>query len=44
MIFYAESTGQKCACEFIVNGKYKKGEKSVPEAHGQTTFCQHRHF
>ena len=36
MIFYSESTGQKFACEFIVNGKYKKGEEGLPEAHGQT--------
>ncbi len=35
-IFYSESTGQKFACEFIVNGKYKKGEEGLPEAHGQS--------
>jgi steroid delta-isomerase-like uncharacterized protein len=36
MIFYSESNGQKFACEFIVNGKYKKGEEGLPEAHGQS--------
>lgn len=35
MVFYAESSGQKFACEFIVNGKYKKEEIGLPAAHGQ---------
>lgn len=36
MIFYSDATGQKFACEFIVNGKYKKGEEGLPIAHGQS--------
>jgi steroid delta-isomerase-like uncharacterized protein len=36
MIFYSEATGQKFACEFVVNGKYKKGEAGLPIAHGQS--------
>jgi steroid delta-isomerase-like uncharacterized protein len=35
MIFYSEATGQKFACEFVVNGKYKKGEEGLPPAYGQ---------
>lgn len=35
MIFYTEPTGTRIACEFTVNGIYKKGEEGLPEAHGQ---------
>lgn len=36
MVFLAEETGTRVAVEFVVNGIYKKGEKGLPEAHGQT--------
>ncbi len=36
MIFFTEPTGTRIACEFTVNGIYKKGEEGFPEAHGQT--------
>lgn len=35
MIFYTEPTDTRVACEFTVNGIYKKGEEGLPEAHGQ---------
>lgn len=36
MVFFTEPTGTRIACEFIVNGIYKKGEEGLPEAHGQS--------
>ena len=35
LIYYSEASGQKFACEFVVNGTYKKGEEGLPQAHGQ---------
>lgn len=35
MVFFTEPTGTRIACEFTVNGIYKKGEEGFPEAHGQ---------
>lgn len=36
MVFYIEAGGERVACEFTVNGIYKKGEEDLPPAHGQT--------
>lgn len=36
MIFYTEQNGERVACEFTVNGTYKKGEDDLPLAHGQS--------
>ena len=36
MVFFAEPSGKRIACEFVVNGIYKKGEEGFPTAHGQT--------
>ena len=36
MIFYTEQYGERVACEFTVNGTYKKGEDDLPPAHGQS--------
>lgn len=36
MVFFTEPTGTRIACEFTVNGIYKKGEEGLPEAHGQS--------
>lgn len=35
MMFFAEPSGKRIACEFVVNGIYKKGEEGFPTAHGQ---------
>lgn len=36
MVFYTEAGGERVACEFTVNGIYKKGEEDLPPPHGQT--------
>lgn len=36
MTFFVEPSGIRIACEFVVNGVYKKGEEGFPSAHGQT--------
>ncbi len=36
MVFFAGSSDNRAAAEFVVNGIYKKGEEGLPEAHGQT--------
>jgi len=35
LVFFAEPSGKRIACEFVVNGIYKKGEEGFPTAHGQ---------
>lgn len=35
MVFFSEPTGQRVACEFIVNGIYKKTDGDLVPAHGQ---------
>lgn len=35
IVFLNEASDKRIAAEFIVNGKYKKGEKGLPEAKGQ---------
>lgn len=35
MVFFEEPQGRRVACEFVVNGTYKKGEDELPPAHGQ---------
>lgn len=35
IVYYTSLDGGKVACEFTVNGIYKKGEEGLPEAHGQ---------
>lgn len=35
MVFYTAENGGKVACEFTVNGIYKKADKGLPPAHGQ---------
>ena len=36
MVFLSEASGTRFACEFVVNGIYKKGEDGLPAAHNQT--------
>lgn len=36
MVFFTEPSGKRVAAEFVVNGIYKKGEKGLPEAYGQS--------
>lgn len=36
MVFLSEETGTRFACEFVVNGIYKKGEEGLPPARNQT--------
>ncbi|MCC6280732.1 MAG: nuclear transport factor 2 family protein [Saprospiraceae bacterium] len=36
MVFLSEASGSRFACEFVVNGIYKKGEEGLPPAHNQT--------
>ncbi|NIJ55315.1 steroid delta-isomerase-like uncharacterized protein [Dyadobacter arcticus] len=36
MVLLSEPTGKRVAAEFIVNGIYKKAEKGMPEAYGQS--------
>ena len=36
LVFFTEPSGTRIAAEFTVNGAYKRGEKGLPEAHGQT--------
>jgi steroid delta-isomerase-like uncharacterized protein len=36
MVFFEEPSGQRIACEFVVNGIYKKGEDDLPPARGQS--------
>jgi steroid delta-isomerase-like uncharacterized protein len=35
MVFFTESSQQRIAVEFIVNGIYKKGDEDLPPAHNQ---------
>ena len=35
MVFFTEATKSRVACEFIVEGVYKKGEEGFPEARNQ---------
>ena len=35
MVFLSEATGTRFACEFVVNGIYKKGEEGLPPARNQ---------
>ena len=35
MVFFTEPQKSRVACEFIVDGVYKKGEEGLPEAHNQ---------
>lgn len=35
MTFFEEPSSKRIACEFVVNGIYKKGEEGFPVAHGQ---------
>lgn len=35
-VYYTEENGEKVAVEFTVNGIYKKAEKGLPPAHGQS--------
>jgi steroid delta-isomerase-like uncharacterized protein len=35
MVFLSEPTGTRVACEFTVNGIYKKGDEGFPIAYGQ---------
>jgi len=36
MVIMTEPTGTRVACEFVVNGTYKKTDGDLPEAKGQT--------
>ncbi|MBV6439457.1 MAG: hypothetical protein EPGJADBJ_01098 [Saprospiraceae bacterium] len=36
MVFMADPTGNRFACEFTVKGVYKKTDGNLPPAHGQT--------
>lgn len=36
MVIMTEPTGTRVACEFVVNGTYKKTDGDLPEANGQT--------
>lgn len=36
MVYYVEENGQRIACEFTVNGIYKKADEGLPPAHGQS--------
>lgn len=36
MVFMVDATGQRVACEFVVNGVYKKTDGDLPAATGQT--------
>jgi steroid delta-isomerase-like uncharacterized protein len=36
LVILTESTGAHAACEFVVNGTYKKTDGDLPAAHGQT--------
>lgn len=36
MVFLSEESGTRFACEFVVNGIYKKGEEGLPPARNQT--------
>lgn len=36
MVFYTEPNGERVACEFTVNGKYKKSDEGLPSAYGQS--------
>ena len=35
MVFFTEPSGQRVACEFTVNGTYKKTDGDLVPAHGQ---------
>ncbi len=35
MVFMADASGNRFACEFTVNGIYKKTDGNLPPAHGQ---------
>ena len=36
MQFYIGENGRGIAAEFVVNGRYLKGDEGLPEAHGQS--------
>ncbi len=36
IVIMASEDGQRAAAEFVVNGVYKKGDATLPPAHGQT--------
>lgn len=36
MVVLSEPTGTRFACEFVVNGVYKKGDEGMPAAHHQS--------
>ena len=36
MVFLTEPSDRLVACQFVVNGIYKKGEEGLPEARGQS--------
>lgn len=36
MVFFTESSNQRVAVEFVVNGIYKKADDDLPPAYGQT--------
>jgi steroid delta-isomerase-like uncharacterized protein len=36
MVFMTDSSGERIAAEFVVNGIYKKGDEGFPAAHGQS--------
>lgn len=36
LVFFEESTGERVAVEFIVNGTYLKADEGMPPANGQT--------
>lgn len=36
LVFFTDSSGQRVAVEFTVNGIYKQGEAGSPKAHGQS--------
>lgn len=36
LVFMSEATGTRFACEFVVNGVYKKNEEGLPPARNQT--------
>ena len=36
LVFMADATGTRIACEFVVNGIYKKTDGTLPPATGQT--------
>lgn len=35
MVFMSDETGARVACEFVVNGRYKKDEEGLPPARNQ---------